>query len=43
MLRRSLLAGLAALPVAARAAAWAAPLMGGGFNLYLRRAITDRS
>jgi phosphohistidine phosphatase SixA len=41
--RRTLILALAAVPLAARAAAWAAPLMGGGFNLYLRHAITDRS
>lgn len=32
-----------ALPATARAAAWAAPLMEGEVNLYLRHAITDRS
>ena len=40
--RRALALGLAVLPAAARAAARAAPLMGGGFTLYLRHAITDR-
>jgi phosphohistidine phosphatase SixA len=43
MPRRSLLLAALALPASARAAAWAAPLMQGGFNLYLRHAITDRS
>jgi hypothetical protein len=42
MLRCGLLLAILALPTAARAAAWAATLMAGGFNLQLRHAIMGR-